>query len=153
MAHAVSAMRRPNSAPWLVVHALYADCRCSQRIVEHLLKRRALHDAAEHVLLVGVQPELEKSLNRAGFQTQVITPLELKSRFGAVAAPLLIVAGPDDRLRYVGGYTTHKQGPDIRDLDIIRGLMQDQPRAELPLFGCAVSRSLQRLLDPFSLKY
>ena len=66
---------------------------------------------------------------------------------------MLVVSDPDDHIRYAAGYTSRQQGPDPRDVSIIRGLIAEQNPGVLPVFGCSVSRSLQRLLDPFAIKY
>jgi hypothetical protein len=36
---------------------------------------------------------------------------------------------------------------------LLEGAMAGLPAQELPLFGCAVSRELQKQIDPFGLKY
>ena len=82
----------------------------------------------------------------------MIEPPELAARYGLEAAPVFVVADPEGELRYVGGYTTRKQGLDNRDLAIITELRAGHDQRELPLFGCAVSRSLQQLLDPLGLR-
>jgi hypothetical protein len=153
LARAVAGLRDPAGAGWLSVHALYSHCRCSERILTHLLKRAAVSGVQEHVLWIGPSPERESELQTAGFAVHTITPQQLKRDFAAVAVPLLIVADARDRLRYSGGYTTRSQGADIRDQAILQNLMWTGAQTELPVFGCAVSRSLQKLLDPFALKY
>ena len=42
---------------------------------------------------------------------------------------------------------------DIRDLALIDEVRRSGGARELPLFGCAVSRKIQKLLDPFRLKF
>jgi hypothetical protein len=137
---------------WLAVHTLYAHCRCSQRIVEHLLRRGALADVTERVVMVGRGDAMEAALRDAGFGLSSIPVGELKKRYGVTSVPLLIVADPSERVRYAAGYTTRQQGPDVRDVSIIRELMSDHEASELPVFGCALSRALQRTLDPLGLK-
>lgn len=137
---------------WLAVHFLYSECRCSQLVLSHLFERRALPDMAERLVLIGAHAEYEAAAQRAGFAVEVIVPEQLLVRYGVSAAPLLVVADPEDRVRYVGGYTERKQGPSIRDLAVFAALRGGQQSAELPTFGCAVSRSLQTLLDPLGLR-
>ena len=150
---AVAALRDPSDSGWLAVHALVSYCKCSQRILAHLLSRAAIRDVHEHVLWIGAKPEREAELSRAGFRVHSVSPSALKRDFGAVAVPLFIVASNGGQLRYVGGYTTHLQGPDIRDVAILQDVRAQRERSDLPIFCCAVSRSLQRLIDPFALKY
>jgi hypothetical protein len=149
----VAASRGPGEqARWLVLHFLYSECRCSQQVLTHLFERRALPDTTERLVLIGAEPEYESAARDAGFVVEVIEPAQLLSRYGLSAAPLLVVADPTDRVRYVGGYSERKQGPELRDLAVITALRSGHESAELPTFGCAVSRSLQTLLDPLGLR-
>lgn len=136
-----------------VTHVMYAACRCSQGIIDHLEARGARKDVAEHVVLVGHDDALAARIERAGFRLDQIEPKELKRKYGLAAAPMLIVADAKGDVAYVGGYTQHKQGLDIRDNALIDQLIAGKSADELPLLGCAVSRALQRLIDPFGLKY
>jgi hypothetical protein len=143
---------------WSTTHVLYAQCQCSQRIMTHLLRRGAQRDLFERVLLIdaglqGAAPPFAAAASSRGYALELLTPRALEARFGIVAAPLLIVSDGRDEIRYLGGYTERKQGLDIRDQAIVAGLRRGDSSAELPLFGCAVSRSLQELLDPLGLRY
>jgi hypothetical protein len=143
----------PETGRWTALHVLYTSCRCSQRILDHLWTRRALPGIDERVALVGPPGSHPALAAAAGYRVELLTPAELAARYGVVAAPLLLVADASGRIRYSGGYTDRKQGPEIRDGQIIAALLRDDTPAELPLFGCAVSRELQRVLDPLRLKY
>lgn len=136
-----------------VTHVMYAACRCSQSIIDHLEARGARKDVAEHVVLVGRDDELAARITRAGYRLDNIEPVELKRKYGLEAAPMLIIADARGDIAYMGGYTLHKQGLDIRDTALIDELIAGKSADELPLLGCAVSRALQRLIDPFGFKY
>ncbi|HTU63383.1 MAG TPA: hypothetical protein VMF89_33205 [Polyangiales bacterium] len=151
---ALAAQRTPADAGrFSVTHVMYAACSCSQSIIDHLEQRRARKDVAEHVVLVGRDAELSARITRAGYRLDNIEPIALKQRYGIEAAPLLIIADAQGQIAYMGGYTTQKQGLDIRDTVLIDELLAGKHTVELPLLGCAVSRALQSLLDPFGLKY
>jgi hypothetical protein len=137
---------------WTVVHALYSKCRCSQRILSHLFSRRPLAGTTEVIVLVGSHPEYELRARQSGFELDVVSPEELSQKYHFEAAPLFAVSDPNGRLRYVGGYTDRKQGLAVRDVEIIHALQANGSPRELPLFGCAVSRSLQAVLDPLGIK-
>jgi hypothetical protein len=128
---------------------LFAECRCSQRIAEHLLASTRPPDVSEAVLLVGENAELEASLRSRGFGVTRVGVDDLDTRYHVKAVPILVVLAGDATVRYAGGYTTSKQGPDPRDLEIIA-----QARTEgtllkaLPVFGCAVAEKLRSRLDP-----
>jgi hypothetical protein len=136
-----------------VTHVLYAQCQCSRSIVEHLVARRARRDVGESSILVGPADEFAARLRPAGYRVEVVTARELKARYAIEAAPLLIVADAAHSIRYIGGYTVHKQSADIRDVAIIDAVLAGQAAQELPLLGCAVSRALQKLSDPWGLRY
>ena len=151
---ALSAQRTPAElGRFGVTHVMYAACRCSKGIIDHLEARGARRDVSEHVVLVGQDAALAARITRAGYQLDNIEPLQLKRKYGLEAAPLLIISEPDGAIAYLGGYTTHKQGLDIRDNALIDAAIAGENSSELPLLGCAVSRALQRMLDPFALKY
>lgn len=135
-------------ASWLAVHVLYAGCRCSARVVEHLAQSGRSASVHEVVLWVGSDPQLEARMKTAGFRLLPIEPEALRQRFGVEAAPLLVVLDPNDRARYVGGYTTRKQGPDIQDRKILSALLSGATPEENPVLGCAVSSRLQAALNP-----
>jgi hypothetical protein len=137
----------------LAVHVLYGACPCSRRVVDHLVARGARRDVAERVLLVDGAPAIGAQLAGAGFLVEWLSADELHRRYHIESVPLLVVAGRDDTVLYMGGYTSAKQGPDIRDVAIIDEALAGGAAASLPLFGCAVSRELQRKIDPLGLKY
>lgn len=138
---------------YTVTHVLYAECTCSQRILDHLAQRGARRDVSESAILIDPGPELVQRLQAAHYRVETLTPLELQARYAIESAPLLIVADPAHQIRYLGGYTEHKQALDIRDDAIIDSVLAGRDEADLPLFGCAVSERLQKMLDPLGLKY
>ncbi len=138
---------------WAMVHVLYSECRCSQRVFDHLFETTRPEGAYETVLLVGHDAAIEARADTAGFEVVVATPAELERRFGIVSAPLLLVLDPGGTLRYAGGYTERKQGYGPRDLDILAVLQRGDDPTELPLYGCGVSKELQEALDPMGIKY
>jgi len=153
LAPALLGLQRETAAEWMAVHVLYASCRCSLRIRDELATRRPLPGVREVVLLVGGDAEWKQPLIDAGYRLQVVTADELRDTWHIEAAPMLLVVGPDGHLGYRGGYTDHAQGAELQDAHIIAAARQAAPPPALPLFGCAVSKRLQRLLDPLGLKY
>lgn len=152
---AVARSRRPAEVgEWLALHVLYADCPCSQRIFAHVLHQTRPRDVMERIVLIGDSEEMKSRAEARGFTVESVPTQDLAARYGMVAAPALLVSAPDDSIRYLGGYTNRKQGPEIQDVALIRSAVHNNGvLAALPLFGCAVSRSLQETLDPLGLKY
>ncbi|HBP18930.1 MAG TPA: hypothetical protein DEA08_14230 [Planctomycetes bacterium] len=147
-------LRRPGEEErWMAVHVLYADCRCSQRILDGFGQQERPAGAVEKVLLVGRHPGFEETAQRLGFDLRLLEAPELKQRYAIESAPLLLVIDPEGALRYAGGYTSRKQGLDPQDAQVIAALVAGRDPAELPLYGCGVSRELQDLLDPLGVKY
>jgi hypothetical protein len=150
---ALAGLRAPADAErWMAVHVLYSKCRCSQRLLEHLFTRRALPHFSEKVLLVGADLELETKAQSSGYRVTVVAERDLGRLFHVEAAPLLAIVDGGGKLRYLGGYGDTKQSPLIRDVELLERARTEGSLQALPLLGCAVSESLQRLLDPAGLK-
>jgi len=154
LTQALGNLRNPADPPgWMAVHVLYTECTCSRRIFDHLFDSKRPTQVRETVLLVGDDREYESRARAAGFAVEVIAPHQLKERFHIESAPLLMVLDDSNAVRYSGGYTERKQGPEIRDRAIIERVVGEGAITELPLYGCGVSEELQGMLDPFGLKY
>jgi hypothetical protein len=137
----IGELRRPETrSAWLAVHVLYSECRCSQRIVEHLLSSARPRDWAEVVLWVGQREPDPRLVQR--FDLRRVADADL-ARMGIEATPLLIAVDPNGLVRYAGGYTDRKQGPVIDDARILEGSRRPDVVASLPVFGCAVSDRLR----------
>jgi hypothetical protein len=144
LAASLSALRLPaEQGKWLAVHVLYSECRCSQRVVAHLLATTRPSGWAEVVLWVGNQPS-DPALDQH-YRVKRSTSAEL-ARLGIDAAPLLVVLDPQGALRYVGGYSDRKQGPVLDDLRILGQAQRPGVLASFPVFGCAVSERLRQQL-------
>ncbi len=137
---------------WTAVHVLYSGCRCSARVLDHLFESARPHGLDDVLLLVGDDASSVRRAKAAGFHVITLSPQELQERYGIVSAPLLLVLSPEHKLRYAGGYTQRKQGFANEDLEILEALQSGATPAELPLYGCGVSKELQQLLDPMGLK-
>lgn len=136
---------------WTMVHFLYDNCACSRRVLAHVTSREPVNNVREQIVLVAETPP-EHATFSGHIPVEYVTPVQLKERFGVESAPLLVVIDDQKNVRYTGGYTSRKQGPEIKDFEIVSDLMAGDSVAELPLFGCAVSKELQKLIDPLGLK-
>jgi hypothetical protein len=153
LSNSLAGLRTPaEQGRWMAVHVLYTSCRCSQRIISHLLEGERPAGVVEKVLLVGETGRLGARLGARGFAVTPIEPTELAARFHIEGAPLLLVVGPDGSVRYSGGYTGRKQGADVRDRAIIAAAMAGQPVDDLAVFGCAVSERLKQIITPLDAK-
>jgi hypothetical protein len=136
---------------WASIHVLYTECRCSQRIFQHLRTSGRPRDLREIVLLVGDDRDaIGTPLARRGFEVVSIGAEKLDARFGIEGAPAFVLVDPARNVRYSGGYTTRQQGPNIRDLAIVNEVRQGDEVADLPVFGCAISERLKAVFDPFA---
>ncbi|MEO1528899.1 MAG: hypothetical protein AAFX06_26055 [Planctomycetota bacterium] len=136
-------------------HFLYRDCPCSRRVLDDVLDRPSVEGVIERVVLISVSAHDDaETINfPEDFEVDRCTPPELLSRYGVESAPLLVVVRNDGEIVYSGGYTTRKQGPEIRDEEILTALARSESVESLPVYGCAVSEELQQLVDPLRLKY
>jgi hypothetical protein len=153
---ALAATGAADQGRWRALHFLDENCGCSQRVVTSLLARRPLPGLAERIVFITRTPAgtaaAATAARGAGFAFETVAPEDLERRFGVEAAPLLVAVAPDNRVRYLGGYTDRKQGPSIEDRDILQRTMRGERVAALPLFGCAVSKQLAAQLDPLRLR-
>ena len=130
-------------------------CRCSGRVVEHLLGREPGGAVAEAVVLVSEGPDEPRraaALRTAGYGVEVLSAAGVEARYGVEAAPLLVVADPSGVVRYAGGYTDRKQSLVLRDREVMASLLAGRTPARLPTYGCAVSARLRRDLSPWPLR-
>jgi len=140
------------SGRWSVLHILAMQCPCSDNILPHLLDRQALADVTETIVLVDGNEGLAQRFRRRGYRVECLLSRELEERYGQAAAPLLIVRDPRGNAAYAGAYSARPQQPP-QDLEIIRQLRAGKTVRGLAVSGCAVSRALQRRVDPLKLKY
>ena len=151
---AVAQRRSTEQGRWLVVHILDQECKCSLRVLDHLLAGPRPADVVERIVLIGgkVTPDHSAAIRARGFDLDLVTPEELARRYRVQAAPLLVVIDPADKVSYVGGYSSRKQSADLRDVAVVEALRRGEPVTPLPTFGCAVGRSLRDRIDPLGIR-
>lgn len=141
-------------------HVLAEGCGCSERVIEHLLKRRASNTFVEVIVLIKDSTEPDDTAREAlstraiaaGYGFELVDAATASLRYGATAAPALIAYDRDGKRRYSGGYTDRKRSEPIRDLEILADVAQGRERSPLPIFGCAVAAALRSRVDPLSLR-
>jgi hypothetical protein len=136
----------------LAFHFLYGDCPCSRRILKHVLARSPVAGSSERIVFVGNDPEMEEEAIQCGYEVDVVTPIELQTKYGIESVPLLVVTESTGEILYSGGYTSRKQSLDIHDKEIIEGIARGESMDDFPLYGCAVSEELKSIIDPLGLK-
>ena len=157
LTHAIAAIQIADGRDrWVVLHVLYEDCRCSARMLNHLLSRGADPTIIERIVFVETsvhEPSAAGSVRAEsrGFGFERLSAEELGARYGVQAAPLMVVADPKGVVRYIGGYTDRKGSLQFRDREIVRALRAQNDVAALPVFGCPVSKALDDAVDPFGL--
>jgi hypothetical protein len=155
--HGIAAHRRADQrGRWLVLHVVFDECKCSQRVLDHLLADSRPPGVAERIVLVTEHGTAGAASIAAipahGFELDVVTPEQLVAEYHIEAAPLLVVVDPHDTVRYVGGYTPRKQAADVRDLAVIAAVQRGEAVEPLPTFGCAIGRALSSKLDPLGIR-
>lgn len=137
----------------LALHFLYGDCPCSRNVLDHVLERDPIDGIRERIVFVGKKDPREPIAESRGYETERVSPVELRSRYGVESAPLLVVVDARGTILHSGGYTSRKRGVNVQDESIIRSVIQGDSEDQLPVLGCAVSKELQSAVDPLGLKY
>ena len=151
---AVAQRRSSQQGQWLAVHILDQECKCSLRVLDHLLDKPRPRGVVERIVLIASEVSRDRisEIQAHGFDLDIVTPDQLADRYRVQAAPLLVVIDPADAVRYVGGYTPRKQADDVRDVAVLDALRRGEPVEPLPTFGCAVGRSLRGRIDPLGIR-
>jgi hypothetical protein len=122
---------------WQGVYILDAGCLCSKRVAEHLMERARLRDIDERVIEAG-STEWHDALAGAGWPVERWSPERVRKVFGAVGAPVLVIAGPDGEIRYRGGVSRRRDARDGFHEDEIWNEVQAGRKVDpFPVFGCA----------------
>ncbi|MCA9198191.1 MAG: hypothetical protein KDA87_11660 [Planctomycetales bacterium] len=138
---------------WRAFHFLYSDCPCSRRVLRKILERSPMNGVVERIVLVGRANEWETRIRDLGYEFHPLDSVELESNYGIRAVPSLVVVSAAGNICYSGGYTARKQGPDIADQRIIQSVLAGEDIESFPVYGCAVAKNLQDIVDPLGLKY
>jgi hypothetical protein len=89
LSRSLASLRRAQDRDkWLVIHVLYAECRCSQGIVTHLVS--SPRPAGVHELVLWVGRQAPSSALSERFQVRRVVESEL-AQMGISAAPLLVL--------------------------------------------------------------
>lgn len=141
------------SERWTAYHFLYGSCPCSRRVLRRVVQLKPHDQVVERIVLIGEDAEMEANALKLGYEVDCVTPEQLETKYGVASAPFLVVVTPYGEAAYAGGYTSRKQGLDVRHADIIARLVEGQSIESLPVYGCAVSDELKNIVDPLGLKY
>ena len=145
---------RAGTGTWTMTHVLGPGCKCSREVFRYLIQRGPEKEISEQVILLGAMPDEEKALIDRGFSVHQKSPRDIASE-KAVGVPFLLITSPKGDALYSGGYSDHtiREGTPLHDLQILASLKDGKTASEFPIFGCAVSQRIQKLIDPLSLKY
>jgi len=141
-----------SKSQWYLFHVIYQNCSCANSLLKHLLERKSLPDASEHILYVGDDLQVEKLSTERGFNFHRMTNIDLKNIYQIEAAPMLAIMSENKVLEYLGGYYSSYGNYTSRDLEVFGKVRKSEPPKALPLFGCATSDRLKEAFDPLSLK-
>jgi hypothetical protein len=138
---------------WLMVHVIYQNCSCTTALTTSLLKRGSEPGINESVIFVGDDPEFKRRFEVRGFSFHFMTKYTIADLYGIEAAPMLLIFSPDNQLEYGGGYFERPSVYRSMDQKYLGRIKKGEHVKALPLYGCAVSARLQKITDPFGIKY
>jgi len=130
------------------LHIVPGNCSCTDRLVEHLLERRAYD--TEVVAMVGPSPGRLEQLRGAGYEVVSVAPDQVREQLGVVAAPIWVDLHLEE-VRYAGGYFARPAAAHPLLIDYLRRLDRGDRVPPLPIYGCAVDATLAQQLDPLGL--
>ncbi|MFT6632543.1 MAG: hypothetical protein ACJAS4_002507 [Bacteriovoracaceae bacterium] len=136
---------------WGMIHLLAEECGCSQTVAEYLIERGKLKGTSEKVILVGSSTQYSSRLTDLGFE--IVEANYLDGYIDGV--PMLIIHNKKGEVKYSGGYANGMITPvtKIVDLKLLAQVKNNIKSKDLIVMGCAVSKEIQKELDPMGLKY
>jgi hypothetical protein len=150
-------LTKGGSTGWRITHYLSSECGCSQGVASYLESRGPLSQATEEVVLIastdrGRDAAFRGRLSEKNFRVELISENDA-STDGVQGVPTLEIVAPTGRVAFRGGYRKLGAAPGAYlDVAILSGLMASRPVGAIPIYGCATSTRLRRLLDPLGLK-
>lgn len=136
-----------------VQHFLSQKCSCSQKLIKHLLNRKALAEISETVHLIHPNIQTISQLQQAGFKVEPITEEDSVKKYNLQALPLLVIQN-QNKILYQGGYARDQQHTQAyEDLKIITELQQQKKVSEFAVLGCANGSLRKKMTDIIGVKY
>jgi hypothetical protein len=142
-----------NGPGWLMVHVIYQNCSCTNSLTSSLLERGRQPGVDESIIFVGDDEAFKRKFEARGFSFSFESRDEIADQYGIEAAPMLLIFSPQDHLEYGGGYFERPSVYRSIDQKYLARLKKGENVEALPLYGCAVSTRLQKITDPFGIKY
>lgn len=152
----LSNLKLNTSSRWKLHHYIGGDCKCSEFIVDYLIKRKTQLDIDEEIVIFDDIKNFKTRLIKAGFNAQSIKYAEYPKENRPVGFPILAITSPAGEVVYEGGYSDKMINPftEFKDLKIIHDLKnQERKIASLPAYGCYSSLKYRKEFDPIGLKY
>jgi hypothetical protein len=149
-------LRLNNEYPhsWRAIHILAGRCRCSLHIAQHIASRGPLIGLHESVVLVGADRQISEVIRSCKVPLTYITPAQGRDEFHVESTPYLILLGPEDSVRYTGGYTADRNArTGYQDGAIWRTVSSGGTYTPLPIFGCAIPDRAERSFDALERKF
>jgi hypothetical protein len=146
-----------NIQGYKIVHVLGEGCGCSEFVSEYLYERGKKLGLNELVYFIGNEESLKSNLRVKGFDTSFHTFESIrKKKLKTEGVPYFQIYNTENKLVYSGGYDNKMitKYTKFKDLEILKSLqIYKTTDKSLPVYGCATSKNIQELIDPFQLKY
>ena len=144
------------STRWKLHHFIGGDCKCSEFIVDYLIKRKNQLDLDEEIIIFDDVKNFESRLVNAGFNAKGIAYKDYPKENRPIGFPILLITSPAGETVYEGGYSDKMIGPYtvFNDLNLVKQHRENKREvASLPAYGCYSAQKYRKKLDPLGLKY
>lgn len=138
---------------WTKLHFLGSDCKCSETVLNELLKRGPEKENEEKVFILGKNDEWKKQLITKGYHVIEASMDEFEKTYSIKATPQLVILDDKKTILYSGGYSANRNPSSIDDQVIVDALKGNKPQKERPIFGCVNGTLNRKNTDPLKLKY
>jgi len=152
----LTSIRFDPSTRWKLHHFIGGDCKCSEFIVDYLIKRKTQLDIDEEIVIFDDVKDFKSRLIKSGFNAKSISYENYPKENRPSGFPILLITSPSGEAVYEGGYSEKMINPftKFKDLKLLSQFREKRREiASLPAYGCYSAQKYRKKLDPLGLKY
>jgi hypothetical protein len=152
----LSNLKVNSSTRWKLHHFIGGDCKCSEFIVDYLIKRKTQFDIDEEIVVFDDVKNFKSRLIKMGFNVSAMAYKDYPKENRPSGFPILLITNPSGEVVYEGGYSEKMINPytEFNDLKLVQKFKENNRKiASLPAYGCYSSQKYRDELDPLGFKY